>query len=438
LYQRAALSFDDLSSAYFEQIENLILGGVDLLLIETIVDSLNAKAELFAAETAMAKLNRIVPIVASVTVRENEAKLITGQSLDAFAASLPRSVIGVGMNCSYGAILMKPFLRLLSQQTHRVVVAFPSAGLPNDSGQYNESAESMAATVSEFLDEKLVNIVGGCCGTTEEFVRSCAELARTAIPRKLPPMPETMRLAGLEMVVLDSFEVVGAISVENQEFGKALGFALKYIENGIRLINVCMDCESTDQFLNQFVRHPVLGRCPVMVTSPDFDVLVAGLKSLPGKGIARWLSLEVGKEAFLERAILIRRLWAGVVVLDWNRTFAHGFAILTEQAGIAECDIIAEILLEKSELDALDRITEIKKMFPTVRILVDISHVFSSLKVEPTVHREVNSVFLHRARERGLDTLIANQDDIIDYGLARPELRTLAENAIHAHAPAPV
>ena len=372
-----ALTYDELAAAYQEQMEALLEGGVDALLIETIFDSLNAKAAIYAAETAMKKTGREVPLMLSVTVSDIAGRTLSGQTLDAFLASVQHApIFSIGLNCSFGAKQLKPFLEGLAARAPYYISAYPNAGLPNSLGQYDQTPEEMASEVKEYIDEGLVNIIGGCCGTTEEYIAKYQELIISGsawVPPHIPATtPERLWLSGLELLeqtpemnfinVGERCNVAGSRKflrlINEKKYEEALSIARKQVEDGALVIDVNMDDglldarEEMTTFLNLVMSEPDIARVPIMIDSSKWEVIEAGLKCLQGKSIVNSISLKEGEEKFIEHARLIKKLGAATVVMAFDEkgqadTFerkievcARAYKILTEQVGFNPHDII--------------------------------------------------------------------------------------------------
>ncbi len=325
------LTFDQLAEAYTEQMTALLSGGVDALLIETIFDTLNAKAALFAAENAMKSTGRHVPVMLSVTVSDVAGRTLSGQTLDAFLASVQHAnIFSIGLNCSFGARQLKPFLRELAHHAPYYISAYPNAGLPNSLGQYDQTAEEMAAQVQEYVNEGLVNIIGGCCGTTDEYIAKFVPIAENATTEKLHhPVspPQSLWLSGLELLELtperrfinvgERCNVAGSRKflrlISEKNYDEALSIARKQVEDGALVLDVNMDDGLLDtrsemvKFLNLMMSDPDISRVPVMIDSSQWDVIEAGLKCVQGKCIVNSISLKEGEEVFRRHAQMIQQ-----------------------------------------------------------------------------------------------------------------------------------
>ena len=363
-----AVSFDDLRIAYGEQIKGLIDGGADLLLIETIFDTLNAKAAIFACFEAFTERGFQMPLMISGTITDRSGRTLSGQTPTAFWHSVRHSrPFSVGLNCALGASAMREHLAEISAAADTLVCAYPNAGLPNAFGQYDESPEAMAAQIGEFAADGIVNIVGGCCGSTPEHIRAIADAVGKYKPRAIPTIAPLMRLSGLEPFTLTSdipfvnigerTNVTGSAKfrklITAGDYSGALVVALDQVTNGAQVIDVNMDEGLIDskavmvEFLNLVASEPDIARVPVMVDSSKFSVIEAGLKCVQGKPIVNSISMKEGEEEFLRQAKLVRDYGAAVVVMAFDEqgqadTFerkvsicARAYKLLTEQAGLS-------------------------------------------------------------------------------------------------------
>ena len=450
-----ALTYDELATAYQEQMEALLEGGVDALLIETIFDSLNAKAAIYAAETAMKKIGREVPLMLSVTVSDIAGRTLSGQTLDAFLASVQYApIFSIGLNCSFGAKQLKPFLEGLAARAPYYISAYPNAGLPNSLGQYDQTPEEMASEVKEYIDEGLVNIIGGCCGTTEEYIAKYQELIVSGsawVPPHIPATtPERLWLSGLELLeqtpemnfinVGERCNVAGSRKflrlINEKKYEEALSIARKQVEDGALVIDVNMDDglldarEEMTTFLNLVMSEPDIARVPIMIDSSKWEVIEAGLKCLQGKSIVNSISLKEGEEKFIEHARLIKKLGAATVVMAFDEkgqadTFerkievcARAYKILTEQVGFNPHDIIFDpnVLavatgIEEHNNYAVDFINAtgwIKKNLPGAHISGGVSNLSFSFRGNNYIREAMHAVFLYHAIRQGMDMGIVN------------------------------
>ena len=446
-----ALTFDDLADAYQEQMEALLEGGVDAILIETIFDSLNAKAAVFAACEAMKKMGREVPLMLSITVSDTGGRTLSGQTLDAFLASVQHApIFSIGLNCSFGAKQLKPFLQQLAARAPYYISAYPNAGLPNSMGEYDQTPEGMAREVKEYIEEGLVNIIGGCCGTTEAYIAKYMPLVDGAKPHTPVTKPETFCLSGLEL--LEQSAEIGFINVgercnvagsrkflrliNEKNYEEALGIARKQVEDGALVIDVNMDDglldakEEMKNFLNLIMSEPEIARVPIMIDSSKWEVIEAGLKCLQGKSIVNSISLKEGEDVFVERARMIKRLGAAAVVMAFDE---HGqadtyerkievceraYRILVEQVGFNPNDIIFDpnVLavatgIEEHNNYAVDFIKAtgwIKQNLPGAHVSGGISNLSFSFRGNNYIREAMHAVFLYHAIQQGMDMAILN------------------------------
>lgn len=450
-----ALTYDELVAAYQEQMEALLEGGVDALLIETIFDSLNAKAAIFAAETAMKETGREVPLMLSVTVSDIAGRTLSGQTLDAFLASVQHApIFSIGLNCSFGAKQLKPFLEGLAARAPYYISAYPNAGLPNSLGQYDQTPEEMASEVKEYIDEGLVNIIGGCCGTTEEYIAKYQELivsgSAWVSPHVPAGKPERLWLSGLELLeqtpeinfinVGERCNVAGSRKflrlINEKKYEEALSIARKQVEDGALVIDVNMDDglldarEEMTTFLNLVMSEPDIARVPLMIDSSKWEVIEAGLKCLQGKSIVNSISLKEGEEQFIEHARLIKKLGAAAVVMAFDEkgqadTFerkievcSRAYKILTEQVDFNPHDIIFDpnVLavatgIEEHNNYAVDFINAtgwIKKNLPGAHVSGGVSNLSFSFRGNNYIREAMHAVFLYYAIRQGMDMGIVN------------------------------
>ena len=467
------LTYDALFDAYLEQTDALLEGGVDALLIETIFDSLNAKVAIDASLTAMKQRGREVPIMLSATVSDLAGRTLSGQTLDAFLASISSyPIFSVGLNCSFGASQMIVYLRQLARKAPYYVSAYPNAGLPNAMGLYDETAESMAPKIGEMIDEGLVNIVGGCCGTDETFIAAYVPLVEGKAPRKPVAKPDTMWLSGLEMLdvtpevhfvnVGERCNVAGSRKflrlIQEKQYDEAIAIARKQVADGALVIDVNMDDGLLDaktemvNFLNTIAAEPDIASVPVMIDSSDWNVIVAGLKCLQGKGIVNSISLKEGEEVFIRHAQDIKRYGAAVVVMCFDEqgqatTYERrieiaerAYRILTQQVGINPLDIIFDpnILavatgMEEHDAYAADfiRATEwIKKNLPGAHVSGGVSNLSFSFRGNNYIREAMHAVFLYHAIQAGMDFGIVNPATKVLYSDIPAEQLEIIEDVI--------
>ena len=446
-----AITFDELTDAYQEQMEALLEGGVDAILIETIFDSLNAKAAVYAAMEAMKKIGREVPLMLSITVADTGGRTLSGQTLDAFLASVQHApIFSIGLNCSFGAKQLKPFLKQLASRAPYYISAYPNAGLPNSLGEYDQTPEDMAGEVKEYIDEGFVNIVGGCCGTTEAYIAKYVPLVEGAKPHVPCPASENFCISGLEL--LEQSEEVKFINVgercnvagsrkflrliNEKNYEEALGIARKQVEDGALVIDVNMDDglldakEEMKTFLHLIMSDPDIARVPIMIDSSKWEVIEAGLKCLQGKSIVNSISLKEGEEKFIERARMIKRLGAAAVVMAFDEqgqadtyerkieVCGRAYRILTEQVGFNPHDIIFDpnILsvatgIEEHNNYAVDFIRAtgwIKQNLPGAHVSGGVSNLSFSFRGNNYIREAMHAVFLYHAIQQGMDMAIVN------------------------------
>lgn len=458
-----ALGYDELASAYQEQMEALLEGGVDAILIETIFDTLNAKAAIFAAESAMRNSGREVPLMLSVTVSDIAGRTLSGQTLDAFLASVQHApIFSIGLNCSFGARQLKPFLEGLANRAPYYISAYPNAGLPNSLGQYDQTPEEMASEVKEYIEEGLVNIIGGCCGTTEEYIAKYQDLIQHPdgswkTPHVPADKPQRLWLSGLELLeqtpeinfinVGERCNVAGSRKflrlINEKKYEEALSIARRQVEDGALVIDVNMDDglldakEEMTVFLNLVMSEPDIARVPLMIDSSKWEVIEAGLKCLQGKSIVNSISLKEGEEKFIEHARLIKKLGAATVVMAFDEkgqadTFerkievcSRAYRILTGQVGFNPHDIIFDpnVLavatgIEEHNNYAVDFIEAtgwIKKNLPGAHVSGGVSNLSFSFRGNNYIREAMHAVFLYHAIRKGMDMGIVNPATSVIY-----------------------
>ncbi len=468
-----AISFDQLAVAFKEQILALIEGSVDALLIETCFDTLNVKAALFAAEQAMQELQKKVPIMLSITISGKSGRMLAGQTLDALLASVEHAeILSVGLNCSFGASDMKPFLKDLAKAAPYFISAYPNAGLPNSLGQYDESPEKMASQIKEYIEEGLVNILGGCCGTTPQHIATYAALIKGASPR-IPAEPvQELILSGLESLKIthesnfvnigERCNVAGSKKflrlIKEKNYEEATTIALQQVQDGAQVLDINMDDGLLDAekemvtFLHLISSDPDIARIPIMLDSSKWEVIEAGLKCLQGKSIVNSISLKNGEEDFLEKAHLIKSYGAAVVVMAFDEkgqadTFerkieicTRAYKLLTEKAAFKPWNIIFDpnILAIATGMDTdskygLDfiRATEwIKQNLPHAKVSGGVSNLSFSFRGNNYLRECLHSIFLYHAIKKGMDVGIVNPSTSVIYEEIPADLLRVGENAI--------
>ena len=445
------LTYDELFAAYYEQADALIEGGVDALLIETIFDTLNAKVAIDASLHAMEQHAVDLPLMLSVTVSDLAGRTLSGQTLDAFLASISSyPIFSVGLNCSFGARQMLPFLRQLAHKSPYYVSAYPNAGLPNAMGLYDETAESMAPQMGQMVEEQLVNIIGGCCGTDEHFIERYVPLVENVVPRKPVDFSSTLWLSGLDMLdvtqevhfvnVGERCNVAGSRKflrlIKEHQYDEAVAIARHQVADGALVLDVNMDDGLLDaraemvRFLHMISTEPDIIKVPVMIDSSDWDVIVSGLKCLQGKSIVNSISLKEGEEVFLQHARDVKRFGAAVVVMCFDEQgqatsyerriaiAARAYRLLTEHVGMNPLDIIFDpnVLavatgMEEHDTYALDfiRATQwIRQNLPGAHVSGGVSNLSFSFRGNNYIREAMHAVFLYHAIQAGMDFGIVN------------------------------
>ena len=467
------LTYDELLAAYEEQADALIAGGVDALLIETIFDTLNAKVAIDAATRVMTRRGVELPIMISVTVSDLAGRTLSGQTLDAFLASISTyKIFSVGLNCSFGATQMKPFLRELAKRAPYYISAYPNAGLPNSMGLYDETAETMAPKMGELVDEGLVNIIGGCCGTDETFIAAYVPLVEDKKPHVLVEKPRYMWLSGLELLevtpevqfvnVGERCNVAGSRKflrlIKEKSYDEAIGIARKQVSDGALVIDINMDDGLLDakaemvNFLNMIAAEPDIAKVPVMIDSSDWEVIRAGLKCVQGKSIVNSISLKEGEEKFLEHARDVKRYGAAVVVMcfdeegqatSYERRIAiaeRAYRLLTEKVGMNPLDIIFDpnVLavatgMEEHDAYAADFIRAagwIHENLPGAHISGGVSNLSFSFRGNNYIREAMHAVFLYHAIQKGMDFGIVNPATKVTYADIPQDQLDVIEDAI--------
>jgi len=472
-----AVRYDDFLQAYTEQALGLIDGGVDAFLIETVFDTLNAKAALEACKEAMRQRNIILPIMISGTITDAGGRTLSGQTLDAFLASFSQSgVLSIGLNCSLGAEQMKPHLSDLSVKTSWAVSAHPNAGLPDHAGCYHESPIQMSSRIKKFAEEGLVNIVGGCCGTTPAHIREIAEAVRNIQPRTAPhKIPETV-VSGLDALLISpdaNFINIGertnvagskkfARLIHEKKYEEALEIARDQVSNGAQIIDInfddgLLDAEKEMQiFLDYIASDPDVARVPVMIDSSCWAVIEAGLKCVQGKAVVNSISLKEGEEVFLKRAGIIQKYGAAVVVMAFDEegqavTFEHkcrvaerAYKLLTD-SGFPPQDIVFDLNVltiatgmdehNSYALNFIRAVEWVKTNLPYVKTSGGISNLSFAFRGNDALREAMHAVFLFHAIRAGLDMGIVNAGRLPVYDELDPELCVLLENVILSRLP---
>jgi 5-methyltetrahydrofolate--homocysteine methyltransferase len=467
------IDFDDLVAAYLEEANGLVDGGVDLLLVETIFDTLNAKAAIFALETLFEEHGRRWPVMISGTITDASGRTLSGQVTEAFWNSVRHArPLAVGLNCALGATDLRPYVADLARVADCFVSAHPNAGLPNAFGEYDETPDDMAGVLGEFATSGLLNIVGGCCGTTAEHIAAIADAAKRVTPRAVPEVPRAMRLSGLEPVTIDRaslFVNVGERTnitgsarfrklIREGDYDTALSVAAQQVEAGAQVLDVNMDegmidgVAAMDRFLKLIASEPDISRVPVMVDSSKWEVIEAGLKCVQGKAIVNSISMKEGEQAFVEHARLCRRYGAAVVVMAFDeegqadtlerrtQICERAYRLLTEEVGFPTEDIIfdpnvfpvATGIAEHAAYgtDFIEATRWIKENLPGALVSGGISNVSFSFRGNNPVREAIHAVFLYHAIEAGLDMGIVNAGALVVYDQVDAGLRERIEDVV--------
>ena len=468
-----AVSFDDLRIAYAEAVRGLIAGGADILLVETIFDTLNAKAALFAIEEVFEENGKQLPVMISGTITDLSGRTLSGQTPEAFWNSVRHTdPLTIGLNCALGAKEMRAHIDELGRVADTLVCAYPNAGLPNEFGEYDESPEHMAGLLEEFASAGLVNMVGGCCGSTPAHIRAIAEAVADKKPRHIPEIDRHMRLSGLEpFVVTDetNFVNVGERTnvtgsarfrklIKEGDYATALDVARQQVENGAQIIDINMDEGLLDSeeamvtFLNLVAAEPDIAKVPVMIDSSKWSVIEAGLKCIQGKGVVNSISLKEGEEAFIEQAKLVRRYGAAVVIMAFDEqgqadTFerkteicTRSYKVLTEQVGFPPEDIIFDPNIfavatgiedhNNYGVDFIEATGWIRENLPHAHVSGGVSNLSFSFRGNEAVREAMHSVFLYHAIQRGMDMGIVNAGQLAVYNDLDEELRELCTDVV--------
>jgi 5-methyltetrahydrofolate--homocysteine methyltransferase len=468
-----AVTFDQLARTYAEQVAGLMDGGVDLLLVETIFDTLNAKAALFAIEESFQRLGRRLPVMVSVTITDASGRTLSGQTPEAFWNSIRHvDLLSVGINCALGPKQMRPFVEEISRLASIPVSCYPNAGLPNAFGGYDESPEQVAAVLREFAQLGWINLVGGCCGTTPDHIRAIATAMVDVKPRSIPSVEPLTRLSGLEPLTIrreSNFINIGertnvagspkfAKLILAGQFEEALTVARQQVEGGAQIIDVNMDEALLDSqkaivhFLNLVAADPDIARVPVMVDSSNWSVLEAGLKCLQGKGIINSISLKEGEAVFRERAQTIRRYGAAFVVMAFDERgqadtierkleiCTRAYRVLTAELGIPAEDIIFDpnVLTVGTGMEEhnnyavnfIEATRQIKATLPGCKVSGGISNISFSFRGNNVVREAMHAAFLYHAIQAGLDMGIVNAGQLAVYAEIAEPLRTLVEDVL--------
>jgi 5-methyltetrahydrofolate--homocysteine methyltransferase len=468
-----AITFDALRLAYGEQIRGLLAGGVDALLIETIFDTLNAKAAIYAIAEEFAARATSVPVMISGTITDRSGRFLSGQTPEAFWNSIAHAApFSVGLNCALGATQMRAHIAELSRVAEALICAYPNAGLPNEFGHYDEGPAEMAASLGEFAESGLVNIIGGCCGTTPEHIRAIARAVEGKPPRRIPKIAPRLRLSGLEAFTLtpeipfvnvgERTNVTGSARfrklVTSGDYSAALAVARDQVENGAQIIDINMDEGLLDSekamttFLNLIAAEPDIARVPTMIDSSKFSIIEAGLKCVQGKAVVNSISLKEGEEAFIRHAELVRRHGAAVVVMTFDEAgqadtlekktaiAARAYDILVNRVGFPPQDIIFDpnifaVATGMEEhngygLAFIEAARWIRQNLSLAHVSGGVSNLSFSFRGNESVREAMHSVFLYHAIAAGMDLGIVNAGQIAVYDDLDPELREACEDVV--------
>jgi len=467
------VTFDELRENYYEAASALIDGGADLIMIETIFDTLNAKAAIYALEELFDDLGRRLPVMISGTITDASGRTLSGQTTEAFWNSIRHAnPLSVGLNCALGAEELRPYLEELSVKADTFVSAHPNAGLPNEFGEYDQTPEEMAAIVGEFAQSGLVNIIGGCCGSTPEHIRAIAEAVRPMAPRQVPERSKACRLSGLEPYNIEAdslFVNVGERTnvtgsarfkrlIVEEDYTTALEVALEQVENGAQIIDINMDegmlesKEAMVRFLNLIAGEPDIARVPIMIDSSKWDIIEAGLKCVQGKAVVNSISLKEGEAAFREQATKCRRFGAAIVVMAFDEegqadTFARkteicerAYRLLVDEIGFPPEDIIFDPNIfaiatgieehNNYAVDFIEATQWIREHLPHAMISGGVSNVSFSFRGNNPVREAIHSVFLYHAIRAGLTMGIVNAGQLAVYDDLPAELREAVEDVV--------
>jgi 5-methyltetrahydrofolate--homocysteine methyltransferase len=467
------VSFDQLVQAYLEAIDGLVEGGADLILIETIFDTLNAKAAVFAVDQYCHERGLDLPMMVSGTITDASGRTLTGQTTEAFYNSLRHArPIAMGLNCALGPMELRPYVEELSRLSEFPVSAHPNAGLPNEMGGYDLDAATMAREIRSWAERGFLNIIGGCCGTTPEHIAAMADAVKDCAPRVLPDIPVQCRLSGLEpcnitpeslfVNVGERTNVTGSKRflrlIKDGDYDTALDVARDQVENGAQIIDINMDegmldsVECMVRFLNLVAAEPEISKVPIMIDSSKWQVIEAGLKCIQGKGVVNSISLKEGEQAFLDQARLIRRYGAATVVMAFDEKgqaetkeqkvaiCSRAYKLLTEEVGFPPEDIIFDPNIfaiatgieehNNYAVDYIEAVAEIKRTLPHALISGGVSNVSFSFRGNNPVREAIHAVFLYYAIKNGMDMGIVNPTQLAIYADIPDRLRDAVEDVV--------
>jgi len=466
-------NFDKLVDAYLEALDGLVEGGIDLILIETIFDTLNAKAAVFAVDQYCYENNLDLPVMLSGTITDASGRTLTGQTTEAFYNSLRHArPISVGLNCALGPMELRPYIEELSRISETYVSAHPNAGLPNEMGEYDLDPATMAKEIRGWAEKGFLNIIGGCCGTTPEHIAAMAEAVKGLPPRQLPEIEVACRLSGLEPCTISKdslFVNVGERTnvtgskrflrlIKEEDYDAALDVARDQVENGAQIIDINMDegmlesAECMVKFLNLVASEPEISKVPIMIDSSKWEVIEAGLKCIQGKGVVNSISMKEGEEAFLHQARLLRRYGAAVIVMAFDEEgqadtrerkveiCTRAYKLLTEEVNFPPEDIIFDPNIfaigtgieehNNYAVDFIEAVGDIKRTLPHAMISGGVSNVSFSFRGNDTVREAIHAVFLYYAIKNGMDMGIVNPSMLAIYADIPEELRNAVEDVV--------
>ncbi|WP_351077986.1 methionine synthase [Shewanella sp. CAL98-MNA-CIBAN-0140] len=474
------VSFDQLVEAYVESTSALIEGGADIIMVETIFDTLNAKAALFAIEKVFDQLGDRLPVMISGTITDASGRTLTGQTTEAFYNSLRHiKPLSIGLNCALGPKELRPYVEELSRIAECYVSAHPNAGLPNEFGGYDETPEEMAEVINQWAQEGMLNIVGGCCGSTPAHINAIREAVLRHEPRHIPDIPVACRLSGLEPLTIDKnslfvnvgerANVTGSAKflrlIKQEKFEEALDVVREQVENGAQIIDVNMDegmldgVASMAKFLNLIASEPDISRVPIMIDSSKWEVIEAGLKCVQGKSIVNSISMKEGEAKFIEQATLVKRYGAAAIIMAFDedgqadtrerktQICTRAYRILVDVVGFPPEDIIFDPNIfaiatgidehDNYAVDFIEAIKDIKTTLPHAMISGGVSNVSFSFRGNNPVREAIHAVFLYHAIQAGMDMGIVNAGQLTIYDDIDPELKKRVENVVQ-NLPCPV
>ncbi|MDP5145779.1 methionine synthase [Shewanella sp. ULN5] len=474
------VSFDELVEAYVESTTALIEGGADIIMVETIFDTLNAKAALFAIEKVFDQLGDRLPVMISGTITDASGRTLTGQTTEGFYNSLRHiKPLSIGLNCALGPKELRPYVEELSRIAECFVSAHPNAGLPNEFGGYDETPEEMAEVISDWAREGMLNIVGGCCGSTPAHIQTIRESVINHEPRTIPDIPVACRLSGLEPLTIDASSlfvnvgeranVTGSAKflrlIKEEKFEEALDVVREQVENGAQIIDVNMDegmldgAESMKKFLNLIASEPDISRVPIMIDSSKWEVIEAGLKCVQGKSIVNSISMKEGEEAFIKQATLVKRYGAAAIVMAFDEDgqadtrarkteiCTRAYRLLVDVVGFPPEDIIFDPNIfaiatgieehDNYAVDFIESIKDIKSTLPYAMISGGVSNVSFSFRGNNPVREAIHAVFLYHAIQAGMDMGIVNAGQLAIYDDIDADLKDKVENVV-LNLPCPV